>query len=82
MKPSFLYSQAGCRVSLRIEINKEGRAAGKGKTSAYINGGCGFADAALLVNDRDRSRDAQSPQLGVEFLGPSYYERSWGPCST
>jgi len=69
MKPRFLYSQAGCRVSLRIEIDKEGRATGKGKTSANINRGCGFAYAALLVNDRDRSRDARSPRLGIEFLG-------------
>ena len=69
MKSGFLYPQARRGVSLRVEIDKEGRATGEGKSGGNIDSGSGFPDAAFLVNDRDRSRDAQSPRLGVEFLG-------------
>jgi hypothetical protein len=59
MKPGFLYPQAGCGVSLRVEIDEQGWAIRQGKAGGEIDRGRGFSDAALLVNDRDCSSDAQ-----------------------
>src|ERR1700722_14234552 len=48
-------ADGGCSVSLRVAINEKSRLFRGGQTSGQINGGCGFADTALLVCTSDDS---------------------------
>lgn len=68
VKPGFLYSQAGCGVSLRVEVDKQCRTIRQGEAGGQIDRGRGFPDAALLINNRDCSSDAQSPPRLKLFL--------------
>jgi hypothetical protein len=50
-----LDADAARRVALRIGIDEQRFAFGRGKRCGEVYGGRGFADAALLVRDRDNA---------------------------
>ena len=49
----FFQAQTAGGVGLRVEVDEKDGPAGRGEAGREIDGGGGFAHAALLIGDRD-----------------------------
>ena len=71
-----LATECSGRVALRVHVDQQRAVAGFGHRGRQVDGSCGFADAAFLVDDADdpflfrlKRHDVICPVVKIRFHG-------------